>query len=142
MKYLLVCAALGLAQPVWAQEAAKPSLSIELNSTNQLEQSCRLSLLAMNRLEEDLERLVLEAVLFDSAGSVVQVTLFDLQSLPAGRPRVRQFDVPNLACEQISRLLINGVSTCTGADSEADVTAQSCMNALELGSKADIEVVG
>jgi hypothetical protein len=107
MKHTLFPALLVSALPM-AALAAAPEL--ELNKAEQMGTACRLTFTA--RSELTVESLVLETVLFDKAGTVNLLTLFDFQSLPGGKLRVRQFDVPDTQCEQIGQVLFNGVHAC------------------------------
>lgn len=118
--------------------APEPAISIELNTLTAVENGCRLSFLAQNTLETDLDRLVLETVLFTREGAVQTLTLFDFQSLPAGRPRVRQFDLAGASCDGIGNILINGVNQCAGSDLDAG----TCAGALKLQSRTENEVLG
>ncbi|WP_146673517.1 hypothetical protein [Thioclava sp. F36-6] len=96
-----------------------------------------MSFLAENGLESDLDALVVEAVIFTRAGGVERLLLLDFRDLPAGKPRVRQFDLAGLRCEALGLILINGVETCEGAGEGA------CADALETGSRVDgTEVTG
>ncbi|MGB0901681.1 hypothetical protein [Halocynthiibacter sp.] len=116
----------------------EPQISIELNAVTPTESGCRLSFLAQNSLGEDLERLVLETVLFTREGAVQTMTLFDFQSLPTGRPRVRQFDLASANCAGLGNILINGVNQCVGGDLDANI----CADALRLQSRTENEVLG
>ena len=78
--------------------------------------------------------LSLETVLIDTAGRVERLTLFEFGALPDGVPRVRQFDIPGLACESLGRVLINGVSDCSAG--------AACAEGLELTTRTDVEVIG
>lgn len=127
-------ACLLFAAPALAQEDTAPRLSLELNRIDALEGACRLTFMAENALDEDLDALSLETVLIDTEGRVERLTLFDFGALPAGIPRVRQFDVPGLACDSLGRVLINGVTEC-GA-------AEGCSDALELRTRTEVEVIG
>lgn len=134
-------ALLALATPLQAEEGAAdaaPSLSIEFNSALQLEGACRLTFFAENGMGTPISALSLEAVLFTTQGAVERLTLFDLGELPEGRPRVRQFDVPELQCDAIGQILINGLSKCEGDD----LTPTSCLNSLTLNSRTELELIG
>ncbi|WP_371156434.1 hypothetical protein [Jannaschia sp. 2305UL9-9] len=111
-----------------------PSLSISLDSLTQIEGTCRLTFVAENGTGSDIGQLVLEAVAFGSDGGVARLSLFDFRELPAGVPRVRQFDLPQMACGDVGSMLVNGVQTCEGT---AD-----CADALTVSSRADIELLG
>lgn len=134
---LALVALAALCLPVAAQQQA-PRLSIELNALSPAEGGCMVSFLAENRLGADLERAVYEAVLFDTSGQVDRLTLFDFADLPDGRPRVRQFVVPDLACDGLGRILINGAQSCAAGALGAGV----CTDALDLSSRTDVEVIG
>jgi hypothetical protein len=129
-------AALVLAQPGAAQEAGSAGLSIELNAARDGEAGCTLSFLVTNARSGDVEKAVFETVLFDTGGQVERLTLFDFGALPAGRPRVRQFTLPDTPCDGIGRILVNGASTC-----EADAPG-ACTEGLSLSSRSEIEVIG
>ena len=76
--------------------------------------------------------------MFDRAGQVNVITLFDFGELPAALPRVRQFVVPQVTCEGLSRLLINGASTCTGTG----LPNAACTKGLSISTRTAIEVIG
>ncbi|MDG4649655.1 hypothetical protein P6F26_14515 [Roseibacterium sp. SDUM158017] len=122
------------AAAVSAQEAPGPGVSVELNRIDQLDGACRLTFMVENGLGADLAALSLETVLIDAGGVVERLTLFEFGALPAGTPRVRQFDIPGLSCDALGRVLINGVAECGGA---AD-----CADALRLRTRTDVEVIG
>jgi len=131
---LCALACLILAAPALAQADAAPALSLELNRVDPLDGACRLTFMAENGFDTGLEALSLETVLIDTEGRVERLTLFDFGALPAGVPRVRQFDIPGLDCAALGRVLINGVSECGGS--------QDCGGALRLNSRSDVEVIG
>ncbi len=118
-----------------AAEDAPPKLALELNRIDPLDGACRLTFMAENGLGTDLRGLALETVLIDTDGQVERLTLFDFGDLPAGIPRVRQFDLPGLSCAALGRVLINGVAAC-GAE------AVDCASALELDTRTGVEVIG
>ncbi|PIE12814.1 MAG: hypothetical protein CSA68_12230 [Rhodobacterales bacterium] len=122
----------------FAQQAGAAKLSIELNTLSQQDSACRMIFLVKNAMGKDLERAVFETVLFKSDGSVDRLTLFDFQTLPAGRPRVRQFDISGTKCEALGRVLFNDVHVCTGEG----ITGSDCIDALELSTKTAVEVLG
>lgn len=122
-----------LASPLFAQ-ASEGRLSLDLNRIDPLEGACRLTFLAENALGDDLGALSLETVLIDTAGRVERLTLFEFGALPDGVPRVRQFDIPGLACESLGRVLINGVADCSAG--------VACAEGLELTTRTDVEVIG
>ncbi|MEP3347987.1 MAG: hypothetical protein ABJN34_03160 [Litoreibacter sp.] len=104
------------AAPAWAQDTEIGELTVELNTTQAGADACTLSFMVINDTGSKIEKAVFETVLFGSTGAVQSMTLFDFGTLPQKRPRVRQFAVPNLACDDLSRILFNGASTCAAPD--------------------------
>ncbi|MCC5971182.1 MAG: hypothetical protein JJU15_14660 [Pararhodobacter sp.] len=116
-------------------QAGEGALRIELNRADARENACQLVFVAQNDSAEGLDQLVLETVLFDRSGGVVALTLLDFQDLPAGRMRVRSFDMPGLDCDALGRVLVNATASC------APQGALAC-TALDLASRMDgIEVL-
>lgn len=129
-----------LAGPAAAASDAAPeaALRLDLNTVAQIEGACRLTFVVENALGADLDSLVLETVIFDAAGMVERLSLFDFQAVPADRMRVRQFDLPGASCEGIGHVLVNAAESCAGAG----VGPEACMERLELRSRAGLEVSG
>ncbi|WP_170414594.1 hypothetical protein [Ruegeria atlantica] len=122
-----------------AQETQKRGgVSIELSSSEAKGEGCLLSFVAENAYEIDIEGAVYETVLFGAEGQVALLTLLDFAELPSGKPRVRQFQFNDMACDQISRVLINGVQEC---ETQSDM-ADACMSGLTLKSRLETEVIG
>ncbi len=117
--------------------AADAGVSIELNAAQDGTEGCTLSFLVENGHEQDIDQATYEVVLFSADGLVDRLTLFDFGSLPGGRPRVRQFVIPQTECGSLGRVLFNGAHACTGAD-ESD----ACDGGLTLSTRTAIEVAG
>lgn len=113
-------------------------VAIELNTVSDGEGSCTLTFMVTNGHPVGIDKLVFETVLFDANGAVDRLTLFDFGALPVGRPRVRQFAVPNLACGGLGRVLFNGLHTCEATGLEAS----ACADGLVPTSRVEIEVLG
>jgi len=128
-----------LALPALAEESdIGAALSVELNAAKPSEDGCTLSFVVINGHAARIDRLVFETVLFDAGGQVDRLTLFDFGALPPARPRVRQFSVPGIACDALSRILINGAATCEAPG----LDASACEAGLIVQSRTDIEVQG
>ncbi|MEM8774215.1 MAG: hypothetical protein AAGF53_04225 [Pseudomonadota bacterium] len=111
---------------------------VELNAVKSGESNCTLTFLILNGHESDIDKAVYETVLFNKSGQVDRLTLFDFGKLPPGRPRVRQFSVPGMNCEDLGQILINGAHSCTAPALPED----ACETDLMLDTRTDIEVVG
>ncbi len=135
-------AAVFLALPFVAQaqttEETFAGLLLELNTIQDVEGACRLTFVTENETETKIDDVGFETVVFDSSGSVVTLALYNFGELPKGLPRVRQFLVRNLTCDQVGRVLINGITTCVVGGSDSDV----CADTLTLRSRTDVELLG
>jgi len=128
---LFSCALACVALPAVA--LAEGAIRLDLNRLDPVDGACRLVLVAENPGAADLDSLVLEAVLFDRTGRVALMTLLDLQELPAGRMRVRSFDLAGLVCADLGRFLVNEVR-CTPSGVAA------CGQDLVLSAPVDVEL--
>lgn len=116
-----------------AQDAVA-DVMLELNRVDQIDTACRLTFMARNGLAEDIGSFALETVLIDAEGRVAQLTVFDFGALPAGTPRVRQFDLAELRCDTLGRVLINGVAECAGP--------VDCAERLRFETRTELELIG
>lgn len=118
-----------------AQEAeAEPRLAIELNALAPSERGCRVTFVAANHLEGDLDRAAYELAFFDQDGLVARLAVVDFLDLAQGRTKVRQFEFAGMDCAGIGRILVNDLAECSGAG----VEAASCMSRLKLDNKTSI----
>jgi hypothetical protein len=134
---LLIAGALALV-PGAALAETPPGIGIELNAGDTIGANCRLTFVATNALPDAVEQAVFETVLFSDEGRVALMTLFDFGALPAGVPRVRQFQIPDIACNRLGMVLVNGADTCRVNGGEAQV----CGAGLSTTSRTDIDLRG
>lgn len=129
---MVLSLALGL--PLNAQEAPPgPSLDLELNAAQPSQKGCRLTFVVANRLGSDLSKTAFEIALFNDAGVVDRLTVLDFKDLPKDKTKVIRFDLPSVDCADISRVLINQATECSGKDVEPG----ACMRQLKLNSRTD-----
>lgn len=133
----LACA-LPLAAQAQSTARETGALTLELNTVQETGSACRLTFTAQNDTGAAIEQAVFETVIFDESGGVVSLSLFDFQRLPADRLRVRQFDLPGMACTAIGRVLINGANACL-VDGGASTV---CEDGLTLSTRVAVELVG
>jgi hypothetical protein len=127
--------ALAVAGSAAAQDTG--GIAVDLNRLDPVDTGCRLTFVVDNGLAP-LTTLALETVLFDQAGRVAALTLFDFAELPQGARRVRQFDVAGIGCTDVAQVLINGVAACAGDGT----TPATCAQALRVtGSVDDVAVL-
>ena len=73
------------APPAQEKEPAPASLHLELNRLEQNGAACRATLIAKNGFEAGLDETGFELVMFDKAGLISLMTVFDFGMLPAGK---------------------------------------------------------
>ena len=129
----------GVSSTLSAQETdLDGKIAVELNAVQTSDASCTLTFLVTNGLGAQVDRVVYETVLFDTAGQVNRLTLFDFGTLPPARPRVRQFAIPDMTCDQLGRVLFNGANVCEGPDLAEGI----CGTGMLPSSRTGIEVIG
>ncbi|QDC11555.1 hypothetical protein FHY55_07950 [Oceanicola sp. D3] len=124
--------ATGLALPAFAQSG---NFGLELNAARDVGEGCRLTYVATNNTGEGLEKASYEVAVFDQDGVVSRLLILEFGQLQADKTKVVQFDLSDMACSDISRLLVNSVSECVGAEG----TSPDCMEGLTTSSRAEIQ---
>ena len=128
---------LAMSGAVQAEDSA-PGVGIELNTLSDANGGCQITFVVTNTHAAPIDEAVYETVLFDTSGTVNRLTLFDFGTLPAERPRVRQFVIPDLACTDLGQVLINGVNSC-----EAPALGPSaCDTGLTVKSRVNVDLIG
>ena len=109
---------------------------IELNKLEPNNEACRAYLVLENRAPQAFEALKLDLVMFDPEGVVAKRLAVEAAPLPAGKTRLKVFDVSGLSCDRIGRTLLNDVLTCkdgAGARNDClDLISTSARNGLSF----------
>jgi hypothetical protein len=108
-----LAAALGLTTATPAQEAPG-GLLLELNALQPSDSGCRVTFLATNNLGQPLSKAGFEIALFDTAGAIDRLVSLDFKALANGKTKVLQFELQDLQCDAVSRVLVNDVGACEG----------------------------
>ncbi len=135
---LLVAGSVPCAALAQSDQSASSNLHLELNNLEDIDGVCRLTFVARNETGTAIDRAVFETVIFNVSGSVTNLSLFDFRDLPADGTRVRQFDLPETACNDIGQTLINGANSCVVEGVENTV----CKESLSLSSRLSVELLG
>ena len=77
-----------------------------------------------NGFSSDLERMVVELVLFDSERHAIRFMRVALSPLRAKRSHVQAFAADDLECQDISNVLLNDVIECRLQSVEGDTCSQ------------------
>lgn len=124
-----------------ADTAAQPGdgmLRIELNrATDNDAGGCGLVVMTTNRTDKAIKRAAWQVAIFDQAGVVKALPVLDFGALTVGKNKIGIFQVPDGACNTISRIIINDVAECT-ADDGTDLR-DICLQSLETQTRSDIE---
>jgi hypothetical protein len=133
LAFTLLLAAL-CATPTLAQEAEPAAaLALELNALTPSDTGCRVTFLATNRLGTELTRSAFEIALFGPGGGIERLVSLDFKAMPEGKTRVLQFDIGELGCDKVSRVLINDVVACEGNGLDPKL----CLAGLSTVSRLD-----
>ncbi|WP_299392688.1 hypothetical protein [Pelagibius sp.] len=107
---LLLVLVFGSAVPAEAGEAAP--LKIELNKLEPQGEACRAYLVLENGSDSAFADLKLDMVMFDSDGVVSRRLAVQAAPLPAGKTSLKVFDIRDLSCGRLGRVLLNDVMAC------------------------------
>jgi hypothetical protein len=142
IKAYALLAAIALVGPAAAQDAtiaatpaaAPASLALELNALQPAESGCRVTFLATNELGGALEQASVEMALFDREGTIDRIVTLDFKALSPGKTKVLQFQLAGLDCDNLGRVLVNDITSCTGQDLASD----ACLQGLVTTAKPQI----
>jgi hypothetical protein len=130
---ILIPALLGVCLVILSGIAAAQEINVELNKLEQVEGACRAYLVFDNSAGPAIEALQLDLILFDRDGVISRRLAVDTAPLRASKTTVKLFDIPDLGCDDIHRILINEVHECrTVAGPQSD-----CIERLRPSSRAD-----
>jgi hypothetical protein len=125
---------------VYAQSAAAApaaaGIEVELNALTPSQKGCMMTFVALNGLASPVNKISFELAFFNEKNAVDRITVLDFQDLPQGRKRVRQFDMPNVKCESVTRILVNDTPVCDGPG------AGECMKGLVTRSQISVPFEG
>lgn len=128
-------AAAGLPAPL----RAEAPLAVELNRLEPVTtpaEACRLWMVVPNDAAGavPIASLRLDLVAFSTDGRIARRVAVELGPVGAGRTAVRLFDLPGLACDGLSRLLVNDVLACRIGGQDR----QDCAERLRTESRAGL----
>jgi hypothetical protein len=118
-----------------AQSDPPATLAIELNKLEPIQGGCRLYFLFQNRTPFSYSSLEFDLVLFAKNGVIATRTAVETAPLTAHKSHVKLFDLPDLDCTHIGRILLNEVSTCAiNTSKQID-----CLSLMTLSSRTEVE---
>lgn len=120
------------AAPALAAPAGGGALTVELNKLEDQGKACRAYLLFENGTGHAFSSLRLDLVMFDADGVVARRLAVEGAPLAEGKTSLKVFDVQDVPCAGIGRILINDVLACAdGAEKRED-----CLGEIRATSRA------
>lgn len=110
-------------------------LRLELNKLEPMESACRAYLLFENRTASAFSSLKLDLVMFNPEGVINRRLAVEGGPLPAGKTSVKLFDINDVACSSVDRVLLNGVLSCSDAEGERS----DCLALIETASRSNAD---
>ncbi|MBZ5758819.1 MULTISPECIES: hypothetical protein [Rhizobium] len=132
----VVVAAAGGSASAQQQTPVAARLNVELNALTPSAKGCMMTFVAENDMATPIAKISFELAFFNEKNAVDKVTVLDFRDLPVGKKRVRQFDMPNLKCEAVTRVIVNDTPVCDGP------AAGECKAALTTRSQTPIPFEG
>jgi hypothetical protein len=123
------------AAPSAGQSAAGGgSIALELNKLESVANACRGYFVVDNHTPETLKELQIDVFLFDKDGIILRRVALSFLDVRSGRTKVVLFDLADLSCGDIGRLLVNEVLACTDASGAA---VPGCADRLAVTTRTD-----
>ncbi len=119
-----------------AASAPAAGLDVELNALAPSQKGCMMTFVAENNLAAPINKISFELAFFNDKNAVDRITVLDFRDLPQGKKRVRQFDMPNVKCETVTRIIINDTPVCDGP------ATGECMKGLVTRSQISVPFEG
>lgn len=124
-----------MATGAWAESG---DLTVELNKFEPGETGgCQAFFLFRNEVGKSFEGFEMSLAILDSQGVIDRLLSIDAAPLPIERTTLKLFAIPQIACTDISEILLHDITTCKPQNEpEAD-----CFSFLKLNSKTTTKLV-
>ena len=139
----LILAALMTGQMATAQtESTAPvgtgSLTVEINKFEPNDTGgCRAFFLFRNETGLTFEGFEMSLAIFDGSGVIDRLLSIDAAPLPAARTTLKLFEIPDIACTDISQILLHEIPSCKPQNADQ----MDCYSLLELNSRTTATLV-
>ncbi|WP_439525116.1 hypothetical protein [Marivita sp.] len=137
-KILTSLSALALSSLASIASAQSGSLSVELNKFEPGETGgCQAYFLFRNQTGKSFEGFEMSLAILDSEGVIDRLLSIDAAPLPVQRTTLKLFAIPDIACADISEIVLHDMPVCKPQNEENT----DCFEFLDLGSKTDASLV-
>jgi hypothetical protein len=117
-----------------ASAAAAEGITLELNRLEPAGDDCRLYMVVANGEPAALVALQADLVTFAADGIINGRLAVELAPLDAAKTTVKLFDLPQLGCASIARILLNEMTRCETSDGPlADCTRRTTPSSRVAG---------
>lgn len=127
-----------LALSAAAAQAETGRLKIEINKFEEIEGGgCRAFFLFQNGTASSFEGFEMSLAIFDGQGVIDRLLSIDAAPLPVARTTLKLFEIPGIACGNISQVLMHDVPVCKPQNGENT----DCYPMIDLASKTPAALV-
>lgn len=138
----LVFAALFVGHTAAAQTATVPAatgpLTVEINKFEPNDTGgCRAFFLFRNETGLTFEGFEMSLAIFDATGVIDRLLSIDAAPLPTARTTLKLFEIPDIACTDISEVLLHEIPSCKPQNADQ----MDCFSLLELTSRTSAALV-
>ena len=129
--------ALLLAALTGPARAASDAMHIELNRLEQHGDGCRVHLVLENAAPRAYTSYRLDLVVFDADGVIARRLALETAPLRASKTMVKEFELADLSCAAVGRILLNDVTACASAVGELE----DCVSGIRVSSRGAVAFV-
>lgn len=129
---------LALATVVPPAAAQDGKLTVELNKFEEADAGgCRAFFLFRNDSGKAFEGFEMSLAILDGAGVIDRLLNIDAAPLPVARTTLKLFEIPEIACTDISEILLHAIDTCRPQNEEN----MDCFPIVSLVSRTSAPLV-
>ncbi|GAA6178446.1 hypothetical protein [Sulfitobacter pacificus] len=129
--------ALGLLLPIVAS-AQTSGLTVELNKVEASDTGgCSAFFLFRNETDNSFDGFEMSLAILDTQGVIDRLLSIDAAPLPVSRTTLKLFEIPEIACEDISEILLHDLTSCRPQNGDE----MDCFPILTLHSRAAAALV-
>ena len=113
-------------------------LTVEINKFEPNDTGgCRAFFLFRNETGLTFEGFEMSLAIFDASGVIDRLLSINAAPLPAARTTLKLFEIPDIACTDISEVLLHEIPSCKPQNAEP----MDCFSLLELNSRTSAALV-
>ena len=119
-------------------QAETGRLTVELNKAEEIEGGgCRAFFLFRNQTGKSFEGFEMSLAILDGKGVIDRLLSIDAAPLPGARTTLKLFEIPQIACADISEILLHEMTACRPQNEDE----MDCFEILDLTSKTPAALV-